>query len=417
MNPARFAPCIMWLAGGFFLAPDAHAIQDRNEATNRAGLSPEFNINPAIANPLYFIGPSGYNVDRTITIENIGDPGSVLTLAQDTGNLLTAPFSISSGLPNNMPGIAAGTSATIGVRCLSFLFTFTFSDDLVLTTNDPDDGESTVTIPLQCTIYQDISPELRATFNGVEVNDGGAVSLSALQNTSASAVLSFGTGAFPLQIGARSGLSGVLSIGAPSTIIVDGGVAPGTAAASNLLVTCTPGATLSTTQALSVVNTDLDENPFDLQITCLGVPQAVATINPTSIAINGSPVTIGTGTSVLMNTGNIDLSVTGCSAPADFDLTAPTVFPTSLVPGAAVTLAVSCATPTAGATPLTGNLTCQSNAAANQGAISIPLSCSGTVPAIPANEGMAKILMAALFAALGLMAIRLRAYAGSSSTR
>jgi hypothetical protein len=373
------------------------------------GAAPEFNINPAIANPLIFSGPFLHNLDRTITIENTGDAGTFLTIAADPGNLLGVPFSVVSGLPDNAPGIAQGASTNIVVRCYSTLFGYTFDDELVLTTNDPDDGEATVTIPLQCSPFQDITGELQATLDGVAVADGEAVLLSTVVNGSTSATLSLGNSAsFPLFIYMPTGLSGVLSASNPSTNSVPLATPPGSAGAANIQITCTPGNTLTTTQTLSIPNNDFDENPFDLQITCQAAPTAVASVAPAALAIVAAPGTVGTNFGTLSNTGNIALDISACTASPGFTLDAPVTFPTSIAAGASTGLSVSCTTPAAGAAALLGELVCQSNATANNGVITIPLSCSGTPLVIPTLGDASRILLAAAVILLGLLGMRTR---------
>lgn len=368
-------------------------------------ISPEFNINPAIANPLVFTGLISTNIDQTITVENIGDPGTNLTL---TGTITGPQFSIVSGLPNNAPGIAQGASANIVVRCSSAV-AGTFNDTLVLTTNDPDDGEGTVNIPVQCNVSSAPTPELEATFNAVAVADGGSVTMAAPQNTSVQQVLSFGnSGTAALSIGAVSGLSGVLSATAPSSASVAAGVTPGGAGASNITVTCNPGVTASTVQTISVVNGDGDENPFDVTIDCQAVLAAVPVVNPAAIGIVGAPSVIAAGSTTLSNTGGLQLDVSSCAVPVGFTLDAPAVVPFSVAAGGSTTVTVSCTTPAAGAPALTGDLVCQSNGLANGGVITIPLSCSGTPLVVPVMSNMGKILLASLVIGLGLLGMGLR---------
>jgi hypothetical protein len=372
------------------------------------GAIPEFNINPAIANPLSFIGPAGRNLDQTITIENIGDSGSVLTLAADPGNPLAPPFSIVSGLPNSTPGIAQGGNAGIVVRCVAD-WAITHNDELVLLTNDPDDGEATISIPLQCLGYQDLTAEIVATLDGAAVADGDAVLLSTVVNGSTSATLSLGnTASFPLNVFMPTGLSGVLSASNPSSNSVPFSTPPGSAGAANIQITCTPGTTLTTTQTLSIPNNDFDENPFDLQITCQAAPAAVASVVPAALAIVAAPGTVGTNFGTLSNTGNIALDVSACTASPGFTLDAPVTFPTSVAAGASTGLNVSCTTPAAGAAALLGDLVCQSNASANNGVITIPLSCSGTPLVIPTLGDASRILLAAAVILLGLLGMRAR---------
>ncbi len=398
-----------WVALGIALLCPSFAAANAPESAPKGVAAPEFTINPAIANPLIFFGPAGQNIDQTIIIENIGEAGSFLTLVADPGNLLGAPFSVVSGLPNNAPGIAQGASASIVVRCNADLFIVTYNDELVLSTNDLDDGEATVTIPLRCTAFQNVIGELQATLNGVTVADGATALLSTVVNGSTSATLSIGnSGIIHLTIGVPAGLSGVLSAGNASTAAVPGGTPPGSAGAANIQITCAPDNTLTTTQTLSIPNNDFDENPFDLQITCEAAPAAVASIAPATLAIVAAPGIVGSAVGTLSNAGNIALDISSCTTPAGFTLEAPATFPTSIAVAASTGLNVSCTTPVAGAAALTGNLICQSNASSNGGVISVPLSCSGTPAVISTLADSGRILLAAAIILLGLLGMRTR---------
>jgi hypothetical protein len=400
-----------WAVLGIAVLCPSFVAADAPGSAPRGGAMPEFTINPAIANPLLFFGPSFQNLDRTITIENTGEAGSILTLAADPGNLLGPPFSVVSGLPNNAPGIAQGASADIVVRCFALFFPLSIADELVLTTNDPDDGEATVIIPLQCDAFQDTTGELQATLDAVAVADGATVLLSTVLNGSASATLSIGnSSAFPLAVSMPTGLSGVLSASNPSVNSVPFATPPGSAGAANIQISCAPGNALTTTQTLSIPNSDFDENPFNLQITCEAAPAAVASIAPATLAIVSPPGVTGSAAGTLSNAGNIALDIGSCTAPPGFTLNAPATFPTSIAVAASTSLNVSCTTPAAGAAALTGNLLCQSNASTNGGVISVPLSCSGTPEVISTLGDSGRILLAAAIILLGLLGFRIRGH-------
>ena len=108
----------------------------------------------------------------------------------------------------------------------------------------------------------------------------------------------------------------------------------------------------------------------------------------------------------LMHYGPLD--VTSCAAPVGFTLVAPAAFPTTVPVGGSTSLTVSCTTPAAGAAALVGDLVCQSNATANGGVITVPLSCSGTPLVVPVMGNMGKILLASLVIGLGLLGMGMR---------
>jgi hypothetical protein len=154
---------------------------------------------------------------------------------------------------------------------------------------------------------------------------------------------------------------------------------------------------------------DADPAALTASIDCpAGTPTPVASVNPAAIGIVAAPSTTASGSTTLTNTGTGALDIASCTAPAGFTLVAPATFPTTVAIGASTTLTVSCVTPADGAAALTGDLTCQSNAPANGGVITVPLTCSGTPLVVPVMSNMGKILLASLVIGLGLLGMGLR---------
>jgi len=375
-------------------------------AVNGVNITPEFNVNPAIANPLAFSGGVATNIDQTITVENIGDPGTNLTL---TGTVTGPVFSIVSGLPNNAPGIATGANANIVLRCNSAA-PGTFTDTLVLTTNDPDDGEGTVNIPLTCTT--NLGPT------------APTASLGAVVQPTAGVINQVATGSVPVNVvtGGTPVASLALTCTIPATgtsnfLVTSGGtrtiVAPATVGpnAPDIGVSCVRQAAAVSATLTCTQNATPDPDPAALTAT-IDCPAGITAPNYSSspaaggtIAATGVQGDPATGTLNVSNAGGTaQLDVTCTTASPGFTVTSGTL---NLAAGASGAVNFTCTAPGAGAST-TGALSCTHNAPNVASPVTYVLACNGVSGVIPAMGNAGKILLVSLVIGLGLLGMGLR---------
>ncbi len=107
--------------------------------------TPEFDSMPPGGTAISLNGSQGGPTQTSqITVSNI-EPGTTLTV---TPSGLSGPLSVSPAGPSNIMG---GASQVFTVSC-STATVGVFNQTLTFTTNDPDDGEGTVTFPITCNI-------------------------------------------------------------------------------------------------------------------------------------------------------------------------------------------------------------------------------------------------------------------------
>ncbi len=344
----------------------------------------------------------------TLTVTNTGDVGTTLNVAAATG--LSGILSIAPATAQTAAQGAAGITYTIS--CDTAVLGANPNQTLSFVHNGSAAGSaSPATYTVTCT-------------GTPAANTAPTASLGAVVQPVAGPINSVGTATVPVNVLTAGAPVGSLALtctipatGASAFTITAGGTrtltAPATVGANapDIGVSCVRQAALVSATVTCAQNATPDPDPAALTaiINCpAGTPTPVATVNPGSIAIVAAPSTAATGSTTLSNTGTGPLDVSSCTAPAGFTLTAPATFPTTVAIGASTQLTVSCTTPADGAPSLTGNLVCQSNAPANGGVITVPLSCSGTPLVVPVMSNMGKILLASLVIGLGLLGMGLR---------
>ncbi len=165
------------------------------------------------------------------------------------------------------------------------------------------------------------------------------------------------------------------------------------AAPAAFTVTCDPTQSSGPDQPAQVFNA-----------TCpmiVPVPEFTANL---AVGLVGPPSTTVSGGSTITNTGTAPLTITCGAAPAGFTVTNPT---SPIAPSASSTLGVSCTTSPAAGTTVTGNLTCTTNDA-DEGTVVFALSCSSQILSVPTMGNLAKGMMIALLAGLGLLGFAMR---------
>lgn len=343
----------------------------------------------------------------TVTVTNTGDVGTTLNIAAGTG--LSGVLSVA---PAGATTVAQGAAGQVFTISCAAAVDLPDMQTLSFTHNGSAAGSAS---PATYTVICD------GTIN----NTPPTASLGAVVQPGAGAINTVGNASVPLNVDSAGVATASLALacsipptGASAFTITAGAnrtlTAPATlgANAPAIGVSCVrQAAPVSATLTCTQVVTPAGANPVNLTATIdcpLGVPTPVAAVNPASISIVGAPSTLASGSATLSNPGTGPLDVASCAAPVGFTLVAPAAFPITVAVGGNTSLTVSCTTPAAGAAALVGNLVCQSNATANGGVITVPLSCSGTPLVVPVMGNMGKILLASLVIGLGLLGMGMR---------
>ncbi len=118
------------------------------------GTAGEFEFVAVPANPLLLVTDQGVQTSTVVAIRNTGDAD--LTLTASVG-----PVNVYAVAPSVQQTVAPGATRSFTLSCLSAA-AGTFDGTLQLGTNDPDDGEALVSVPLRCQANV-VAPEFDST--------------------------------------------------------------------------------------------------------------------------------------------------------------------------------------------------------------------------------------------------------------
>ncbi|HEU4324766.1 MAG TPA: choice-of-anchor D domain-containing protein [Roseiflexaceae bacterium] len=335
--------------------------------------APVYASAPPAGGALVLTGPAGVPVDASITITNIGAPGTQLHVTSATPS---AGFSITTPLPSGLfPGDAP---QPLGVRCTPSA-AGTQTGTLTVTTNEP--GAPAYTYTLSCVPLSagvDLKPNT-LDFGNQRVGTTSAVQIITLTNSGQATLTVTGiqaTGDFAVVPG--SGAS-PCPIGVPSFGLPAG-------QSCTIGVSFTPSAPGARTGALSIVS-NAPGSPHTASLTGFGTtPSASLLPSPLDFGLQTVGTTSGARAVTVRNTGDADLTVSGVAVSGEFALVAagadacPAVPPSfTLPPGGFCTIALSF-TPTA-VGPRAGTLTVSNDGFSS--AQTVALSGTGTLQAVP----------------------------------
>jgi hypothetical protein len=260
---------------------------------------PEFASTPAGGTPINLTATVGGNQTSTINVSNVGT-----TTLNVQGAGLTPPLTIA---PSTQQAIGVAGNQDFTVTCAPTSVGVS-SQTLSFTTNDPDDGEGTVTFPVTCTGTAAAAPQ----YNSVPAV-GATIPISAQVGGSNTGTLTINNpGTQPL----TAALSGLVN---PPLSFTPAGPYNIAAGGNQVVtITCAPTTANTVVQTLSVDHNDSDGSPADpatYTIQCTGTnaptPEYRSTPNAGgSVTINAAVGASNTGNVTVFNDGGATLTAT-----------------------------------------------------------------------------------------------------------
>jgi hypothetical protein len=187
-------------------------------------------------------------------------------------------------------------------------------------------------------------------------------------------------------------------------------VAAGAANADTYTIGCTPTAVGLVTKTLTIpVSGDPARTSATYTLSCTGNGAKLSSNPPPggTLTLTGNPSALLNGNISVTNSGNQDLTVTGCNAPAGF--TVDTTAVALVTPGATVNITVSCTAPATQGATVSADLICTTtNDPTLPTGVTYHLSCNALVLSIPAMSAAGKGLLVMLVLGLGLLGFRMR---------
>ncbi len=246
----------------------------------------EFSSIPAAPGPISFVTNEDVIASTNVTLRNLGTTNLTISAINVTSS--PDPFTFSTGaLPLT---IVPGATANATARCLSTT-PGNYSGTATLSTDDPDDMETSVVFNLSCRVNL-VAPEYSST-------PGAGAIIQFYTSPNATPPPSFEPFTTTVRISnignatltySLSGLSGVFS-SAPAT---PGSYTLAAGASTNIAVTCN-GTNLSTAvQTLGIAHNDSNETPANYTFRC--IPDIRRTALPMLRALIGSPLATDPGT-------------------------------------------------------------------------------------------------------------------------
>ncbi len=337
-------------------------------------LASEFSANTAPGSTLPVLNAAQGAAAPATTVQITNQGTAPLTLGTITG--LVAPL----GAQFDSSTVAPGATATLTVGCATDTAQSTGPQVLSFTTNDPDDGEGTITYGALCTITPPTSPEFEPS-----PAPGSLAPITTTQGTNATRTVTINNiGDAPLNLGAIAGQTATITAAfAPPGPVGIGGM-------TTLTITCNAAAAGTFGPAsLGFTTDDPDEGEGAIGYSVACEVAAPASPEFSSAPAAPGPVSIVTNQGVndsetltVTNIGSASLQITGITGPAGpkISLMPPGAFPIAIAPMALLVLTLNCDASSAAGSPFNDSITLATNDTSGEASVGFTVTCAVTAP-------------------------------------